>query len=263
MNSSLPLAGREILVTREKQAAQEIADIIRQYGGIPHIVPLISFKPFLDHKESTYIERLKSYDWIIFTSKNGVRFFFQKLEEYNLSLQGFGTRFGAVGEKTHKEMKRYGIHADFIPQLYTGADFAREFLQEFPDAGHVLLSKGNLARDTISSYFLKKNKSIDEWITYETVFPKESEKKLIMLLQQNKLSAVTFTSPSTIRRFMKIINDYDLQDLLNGLSIVCIGPVTKEAADQYGLTVQVVPEKYTVEDMIEDLAQYYISSERD
>jgi uroporphyrinogen-III synthase len=263
MNSSLPLAGREILVTRERITAEGMADIIKQFGGIPRIVPLISFKPFQDENESTYLERLKSYEWIFFTSKNGVHFFFQKLKEHCLSLEGSGIKFAAVGEKTRKAMESCGIQADFVPQLYTGSDFAKEFLQRFPDPGHVLLSKGNLARDTISSYFLERSQPIDEWITYETTFPKDSEERLITLLQLRELSAVTFTSPSTIRRFMKIVKEHHLRDLLNGLSVACIGPVTKEAADSYGLAVQVVPERYTVEDMIQELANHFNSFERE
>ncbi|WP_421380253.1 uroporphyrinogen-III synthase [Bacillus salacetis] len=263
MNPSLPLAGREILVTREKKAAKGMADIIRQYGGIPRIVPLISFKPFQDKNERTYLDKLKSYEWIFFTSKNGVHFFFQKLAELNISLDGSGIKFAAVGEKTQRALEVRGIQVDFVPLYYTGLDFAKEFLDQFPDAGHVLLSKGNLARDTISSYFLERNKLIDEWITYETTFPADSADRLIASLKERALSALTFTSPSTIRRFMKVVNDHHLHDFLSGLAIVCIGPVTKEAAESCGLAVQVAPERYTVEEMIQGLAQYYNSFERE
>lgn len=259
MDSSLPLSGREILVTREEKAAKGIADVIEQYGGIPHIVPLISFRPYKDEKESTYLEKLKSYDWIFFTSKNGVHFFFQKLKEHNLSLAGSTTKFAAVGEKTCRALKSHGIQVDFVPKLYSGFDFAKEFVHSFPQAGRVLLSKGNLAKDTISSYFTERSMPIDEWITYETFFPDDSEKRLSSLLQEKKLSAVTFTSPSTVRGFMKIVNDNGLHEAMSGLAVVCIGPVTREAACKYGLTVQVVPERYTVEDMIDDLANYFIS----
>ncbi|RIW37720.1 uroporphyrinogen-III synthase [Bacillus salacetis] len=257
MEPALPLAGRDILVTREEKAAKGMADIIRQYGGVPHIVPLISFKPFHDKKETTYLERLKSYEWIFFTSKNGVSFFFQKLEEQQLSLKGSQTRFAAVGEKTRQEMKLHGIEADFIPSLYTGADFAAEFLREYPDSGPVLLSKGNLARDTIAACFKDRGKHLDEWITYETCFPKDRAKCLSSLLQKREVSAVTFTSPSTVRRFVKIVNDHQLHDAVNGITVACIGPVTEEAALKNGLTVQVVPERYTVEDMMEGLARYF------
>jgi uroporphyrinogen-III synthase len=259
MISSLPLKGREILVTREEKAAKGMADIIRQYGGVPHIIPLISFRPFQDKNERTYLERLKSYDWIFFTSKNGVRFFFHQLEEHNLSLKKSRIRFAAVGEKTCRELERHGVEVDFIPDFYTGADFAEEFIQKFPEAGPVLLSKGNLARDTIASFFHKRNKMLDEWITYETCFPKESEKSLAALLQEKKVSAATFTSPSTVKRFVKIVNDHRLEEAVKGLTVACIGPVTEQTAVRNGMTVQAVPERYTVEDMVEKLAIHYIS----
>ncbi|WP_409251540.1 uroporphyrinogen-III synthase [Bacillus sp. SCS-153A] len=261
MDFSLPLWGREILVTREEKAAKGLADLIRQYGGIPHIVPLIAFRPYIDDKESTYLERLKSYEWIFFTSKNGVHFFFEKLKKHNLSLEVGNMKFAAVGEKTCKALHNRGIQVDFVPRLYSGLEMAKEFVQRFPGAGRVLLSKGNLARDTISSYFAERSMPIDEWITYETFFPSDSEEKLIALLQQQRISAVTFTSPSTIRGFMKVVNDHGLHDAVKSLSVVCVGPVTKEAAYRNGLTVQVVPERYTVEEMIKDLAKHFISKE--
>ncbi|MGM0844052.1 MAG: uroporphyrinogen-III synthase [Bacillota bacterium] len=257
MNSSLPLAGREILVTREAKAADKMGDIIMKYGGIPRIIPLISFRPYQDEKERTYLEKLKSYEWIFFTSKNGVHFFFEKLKKHRLTLEGTSTKFAVVGEKTSQALQEYGITAEFVPQYYSAVDFSKEFLETVTEAGPVLLSKGNLAKDTIAVRFRERGISIDEWITYETYFPRDSEKRLITLLQERQLAAITFTSPSTVKRFMKVIRDHHLDFILEDLVAACIGPVTKEAADHFGLTVQVVPENYTVEDMIEDLAGYF------
>ncbi|WP_113930189.1 uroporphyrinogen-III synthase [Bacillus sp. P14.5] len=257
MDPSLPLRGREILVTREAKAADIMADTIRKYGGIPQIVPLISFRPFEDEMESTYVDKLKSYDWIFFTSKNGVHFFFDRLKEHHLTLAGSRTKFAAVGEKTCDALKEYGIQADFVPELYSAVNFSEEFLEQVSEVGKVLLSKGNLAKDTIAVRFKEKGITIDEWITYETFFPKDHVRKLITLLQDRELAAITFTSPSTVKRFMKIVREHHLEYALEGLTAACIGPVTKEAADQYGLAVQIVPEKYTVEEMIEGLAGYF------
>lgn len=257
MVSSFPLRGMDILVTREAKAAEVMGDTIKKYGGIPHIVPLISFRPYKDAMEITYLDKLKSYEWIFFTSKNGVHFFFKQLKNHRLTLDGSGTKFAAVGEKTCKALNSYGIQADFVPKFYSAADFSEEFLKKVKVSGPILLSKGNLARDTIAVRLRETGIPIDEWITYETFFPKDHEKKLIALLENRTLAAITFTSPSTVRSFMKIVRENLLEDTLDGLITACIGPVTKEAADQNGLAVQVVPQKYTVEEMIEELAGYF------
>ncbi|TYR76857.1 uroporphyrinogen-III synthase [Rossellomorea vietnamensis] len=257
MVASLPLRGSGILVTREAKNAEGMADTIKKYGGIPHIVPLISFRPYKDDIESTYLEKLKSYEWIFFTSKNGVHFFFEKLKKHRLTLNGSGTKFAAVGEKTCKALNSYGIQADFVPKFYSAADFSEEFLEKVTETGPILLSKGNLARDTIAVRLRGTGITIDEWVTYETFFPKDHEKNLITLLENRELAAITFTSPSTVRSFMKIVRENHLEYSLDGLITACIGPVTKEAADQNGLAVQVVPIKYTVEEMIEELAGYF------
>ncbi|TYS19652.1 uroporphyrinogen-III synthase [Rossellomorea vietnamensis] len=257
MDSSLPLRGMDILVTREAKNAEGMADTIRKFGGIPHIVPLISFRPHKDEMESTYLKKLKSYEWIFFTSKNGVHFFFEKLKNHFITLNGSETKFAAVGEKTCKALNSYGIQADFVPKFYSAADFSGEFLEKVTETGPILLSKGNLAKDTIAVRLRETGITIDEWITYETFFPKDHEKKLIGLLENRALAAITFTSPSTVKSFMKIVRENLLEHTLDSLITACIGPVTKEAADQNGLAVQVIPEKYTVEEMIEGLAGYF------
>lgn len=259
MTSSLPLSGRGILVTREEKAAAGMADLIKQQGGFPHVIPLIAFRPFEDRNEHTYLERLTSYDWVIFTSKNGVHFFFEKLKEKNISLKDSKLKFAAVGKKTCLSLESYNIAVDFVPSSFTAVDFAEEFIQKDHLVSKVLISKGSLASNTISAYLVKRQIQCDEWITYETYFPKGNTDKLITLLQERGLDALTFTSPSTIKRFMAIISEHHLSASLKGLTVVCIGPVTKEAAEQHGLMVGVVPDKYTVEDMIENLGRYYMS----
>ncbi|WP_456273854.1 uroporphyrinogen-III synthase [Bacillus sp. AK031] len=259
MQSSLPLSGRDILVTREEKAAEGMADKIRQYGGIPHIVPLIAFRPHTDQNEHTYLERLTSYEWIFFTSKNGVIFFFEKLKEKNISIEGSRLKFAAVGKKTCETLESFGVKADFVPKTYTGADFAEEFADVMNNVSSVLISKGNLAKATISAYFKEKNIHCDEWITYETYFPQDSSERLAAFLTARKSVILTFTSPSTVRRFMNIITNNGLLEKVKKLTVACIGPVTMKAAEQYGLTVEVVPEKFTVEDMIDQLSDYVVS----
>lgn len=259
MKSSLPLSGREILVTREAKAAEGMADIIRDRGGIPRVVPLIAFRPFKDPEELTYLENLSSYEWIFFTSKNGVNFFFEKLKEYNISLEDYSGKFAAVGRKTCLTLESFGLQADFVPENFTAADFAEEFLEKINTASSVLISKGNLAKDTISAFLFDRDIACDEWITYETYFPIDHETRLIKLLKKKELTALTFTSSSTIKRFMKIVMDNHLLESVKELTVACIGPVTKKTAEGYGLTVDVMPVRYTVEDMIENLSEYFAS----
>jgi uroporphyrinogen-III synthase len=259
MDSSLPLSGRDILVTREEKAAEQMAEKIRQYGGTPHIVPLIAFRANNDRNEHTYIEKLTSYEWIFFTSKNGVTFFFEKLKEKNISIHCCNLKFAAVGKKTCQTLEGYGVKADFVPQTYTGADFAEEFADVMTNVRRVLISKGNLAKDTISSLFKDKNICCDEWVTYETYFPQDSSDRLAAFLTERESAILTFTSPSTVKRFMNIITGKGLLKKVENLTIACIGPVTMKAAEQLGLTVKVVPERFTVDDMIDHLSHYVVS----
>lgn len=259
MSSAAELAGKHVLITRGGEQGERLAGAVAGSGGIPHVVPLIDFRPYDDPNAAVLMKAVEDYDWIVFTSKNGVDYFFRYAHEHRPGIEAVlsSAKLGVVGEKTGAALERYGLKADFMPSLYTAKDYVDEFFGKGLRAERVLIPKGNLARNTIAEGFRSRNISADEWIIYETVYPSSDRAELIRLLKENILDAAIFTSPSTFNHFMSVAKQHNACKQLDRLTVACIGPVTRETVEKEGLTVQVCPDTYTMDALINDLRQYY------
>lgn len=253
--NTLPLKDYRILITRGKEQANLFKASIEQYGGIPIIVPLLDFQlPTNMAEVRAGIRQLSNYDWLILTSQNGVRFFFELVERYGIA--DSLPKIAVIGTKTEKTLLEYGYKADFIPHQFVAESFVEEFMPLVDAGSHVLFAKGNLARTIIADEMNKAGVNCDEIIIYETVLPQESVQKLVYVIQAREVDVIMFTSPSTIHHFMQIVEQYELHPLLESLIIACIGPITKETALQYQLKVDICPSEYTTEAMLQELITY-------
>lgn len=173
MEDRLPLRGKHVLITRGGERGEKFCSDVATAGGIPYMVPLIDFRSHEDLNAPLFIGRLLQYDWIIFTSKNGVDYFFKHIKEKmdQSQLRNSPIQFAVVGEKTREALDRYGFSSRFMPNVYTAEDFAREYFQNELSAKKVLIPKGNLASTTIAESFRSRGMVADEWIVYDTYFP--------------------------------------------------------------------------------------------
>ncbi|KON91193.1 uroporphyrinogen-III synthase [Rossellomorea marisflavi] len=256
MSGGKPLDGVKVLITRGQSGASETASRIQAEGGIPVVVPLLKFEARIDPSEKEWGGSLHTYDWILFTSKNGVHFFLEAMDRMGVSLSTLGVRCAAVGEKTANYCEKRGIPIDFIPTEYTGDAFASEFIQAINGNAKVLVPKGNLARNVISEELNRSGMTCHEWIVYETVLPEESGDILKHVLERKEADIITFTSSSTVHHFMKVVKSHSLGHFIEGVPMACIGPITKETAEQYGLHVKISPKVYTVNEMVEAIKTY-------
>ncbi|MGE8206069.1 uroporphyrinogen-III synthase [Heyndrickxia sp. NPDC080065] len=263
MIDGLPLQGKKILVTRGGEKGNNLASKITEFGGVSFVTPLIDFELNQDLNAATYIEKLDFYDWIIFTSQNGVDFFFKELKRLypGLTPSKIKNHIAAVGSKTKKAIEKYHVYVDFYPKKFSAADFLVQFIEEVPLPNQVLIPKGNLASKTIAEGLEKKKVIVDEWIVYNTFFPKENKEKLVEILQKNDFNYATFTSPSTFHHFMEIVKEYSLQKQISGIEFVTIGAVTKKTVEDYGYSVAVSPEIYTIDSMLDRLCRLTIQEE--
>jgi uroporphyrinogen-III synthase len=262
MGGILPLAGKQILITRGQNQAADFAAKIKSLGGIPHIVPLIAFQHVHDSREEEFLRKLETFDWVIFTSKNGVDFFFQILSERDVNPQKrIAAKFAVVGAKTEQALKKHGFQADFIPDQYTADEFVRCIQNGRFRAERALIPKGNLSKESIARALRSSGASAEEWVVYATIFPKESEEKLVSLLNQDILDVACFTSPSTVRHFMKVVDKHQLKQHLSRLIFASIGPVTCKELKKYCLPVHISPKEYTIDALIEEICVFYQKEE--
>ncbi|MFC7783087.1 MULTISPECIES: uroporphyrinogen-III synthase [unclassified Rossellomorea] len=256
MKGKGPLENIKVLITRGSEGSSETAALIEKEGGVPVVVPLLHFQPHEDKWEVNLHSTIHTYEWIIFTSTNGVRFFLQALNRLRLDLSSFSGKFAAVGSKTEQYCKKYGIPVSFVPEHFTGDDFAEEFISKVKPSGDVLIPKGNLARNVIASVLTSAGVSCEEWIVYETVLPKGSIGQLKDIIKEEDPDIITFTSSSTVHHFMKVVNQYTLHDEIRDIPIACIGPITKNTAEKYGLHVKICPSIYTVNEMVNEMKEF-------
>lgn len=259
MTSTLSLHGERVLITREEQQAVRMKQLVELNGGISVVVPLLSFRAVSSTPElQSVIQKLYTYDWLIFTSQNTVAFF---LELVGLLDYSRLPKVAAVGEKTKQFLIEKGFTVEFVPTKFVAETFVEEFLPLLNPATRVLLPKGNLARDVIAPALRKVDVFIDDITVYETCMPEKSRPILASLLRNKEFDAITFTSPSTVEHFMKIVHEEGLEGEITECIVACIGPIARNKAETLGLTVHVMPEIYTVDEMINCLMKYV--SDRD
>ncbi|MBT2693072.1 uroporphyrinogen-III synthase [Bacillus sp. ISL-55] len=248
-----PLQNKTVMIPRGKAHAKSFSDLVKRNGGIPVEIPLIAFKPVkASEKLLKTLANLHTYDWIIFTSNVTVETFYSFLKKGQALLP----KIAVIGEKTKEVLVDMGETVDFVPEEYVAEGFVDEFLPHVKQGERILIPKGNLARDYISAALKEKGAIVNEVIIYETYLPEESRDKLVKMLKEESLDILTFTSPSTIDHFMKIVEDHNLDGKLEHCIVACIGPVSKRKAEQRGLKVHAMPEKYTVEEMLNSIAKY-------
>ncbi|MBB5354718.1 uroporphyrinogen-III synthase [Anoxybacillus mongoliensis] len=243
-----------MLVTREKAQAKALSQTLERYGAIPIELPLIRIGR-AKQVDQHLLHEWHTFDWIIFTSQNGVKYFFELIGEINPPTW---PKVAAVGEKTAKALQKRNVVVDLIPNDFVAESLAETLQPLLSTDTRVLLVKGNLARDTLREQ-LSNMADVTDWVVYETTYNEEAKPQLIHFLQQRMIDAITFTSSSTVHSFAQAIAGENVD--LSFVTIACIGPITKQTALDLGISVHVCPHTYTIDAMIEELNQYFTRGE--
>lgn len=256
----LPLKGKHVLITRGGEQGEKFCTDVANAGGVPYMIPMIDFRSYDDFNESYYLKRILTYDWIIFTSQNGVHYFFKKIRDNmdESTLLKAHIQFAVVGEKTQEALNRYHIPSKFMPHVYTAEDFAQEFfMNEDIQAERVLIPKGNLASTTVADSFRSRQIVADEWIIYETYYPTVATEQLIKVLKREILDVAAFTSPSTFNHFHRIVVGHRLNKYTERLFMAAIGKVTKRTIEQAGYQVAICPTIFTIDHLFHEICSYF------
>ena len=251
--ASGPLAGKTVLVTRGKEQAKAFSEKLREAGAIPIEIPLIAISPS-PHREE--IERcahqLSDYDWLVFTSANGVRFFFPFVNKETPL-----PKVVVVGKKTAAALKAHGVSPAVVPDEFVAEGVIEALKPLVKPRDRVLLVKGNLARTVLRDALVDMGADVTDLIVYETSMNEAGKEQLLYLLREKKLDVMTFTSSSIVQSFMRMMEGEDIASLLAGCAIACIGPITKETAEKAGLSVHICPNEYTIDAMIKEMEIYF------
>lgn len=253
----MTLSGKNILVTRASHQAQEFVRLIEQSGANAILFPTIEITPPLSwEKCDTAIDGLYMYDGLIFTSRNGAEFFFQRYSERGEDTAILkAKKIFAVGEKTKQTVEQQGLKVTVMPEKFTSSDLAKAIEQEDLHGKSFLFPRGNLGKDILQDNLKLLGAHVDAVTVYQTEPPKQQDVDNIKkMLFNEKIDIITFTSPSTFKNFIELFTNDERKFINQKSAIAVIGPVTAEAIEKAGLEVDVIAKESTVESLLRTIA---------
>jgi uroporphyrinogen III methyltransferase/synthase len=254
-----PLFGTTVLVTRPQEQASEFADLLTAYGASVLPFPTIAIVPPSDWTSmDRAIGELGRYDWIIFTSVNGVRYFMERLDAAGRDTRALdGARLCAIGPRTAEALAAARLKVDLLPSRYQAEGVLEAFQQEKLIGKRVLIPRAEVARDLLPDELRARGAEVIVAVAYRTVRPEGDLAALKETLRQGRVGVVAFTSSSTVKNYIECFTNVAEARMLTEKTVVaCIGPITAQTAEAMGLTVGIQAAANTVPALAEAIAEY-------
>lgn len=247
-----PLFGCRVLVTRSREQASALSRAVEELGGRAVEFSTISIA---DPEDFGPLDRAVAgaagYRWIIFTSVNGVKYFFDRLFKSGGDIRDLkGVNICAIGPKTRDSLAGYGIRVEYVPQEYRAEEIVAGIRGRISPGDPVLLPRADIARKDLAALLVQEGARVDEVVAYRTVAGEGRREEVGRMLRDGGIDVVTFTSSSTVKNFVSMLGE-DVLPLPEGVRVACIGPVTAETARRMGLPVHIEAERYTIEGLLE------------
>jgi uroporphyrinogen III methyltransferase/synthase len=251
------LVGKSILVTRSREQASALSRLLTERGAIPVELPTIEFMPPTDQGPvEAAIGRLADYEWAIFTSVNGVRFFGELLQVRGIEATALHRlHLAAIGPATAAALATLGLNVELVPSTYIAEAVVKEFRRVDLRGKRVLLPRALEARDVLAEGLTAQGAFVDVVPVYQTVVAQNGIAARDTV-RGGALTAVTFTSSSTVRNLATLLGEDAVQQLV-GIKIATIGPVTSQTARDLGLTVHVEASEHTIPGLVTALERYF------
>src|SRR5499426_2244034 len=251
-DATRPLLGRRVIVTRAAKQSGEMTRALEALGAEVISCPTIEIKePSSWDQLDRALIHLSWYDWLAFTSANGVEYFLGRMDALGHGRVELEThRICAVGSKTAERLESENIVVDLTPERFTAEDLARDFIKRFGFhqrlyGTRMLLPASRTTRDVIRPAMEKIGVYVEVVEAYQTVTPAAKGENVARLLRDAEADYIVFTSPSTVDNLAAILETDQLAQHLASTRVSCIGPVTAESARSHGLTVHIQPEEHT------------------
>lgn len=241
-----------VVLTRESGKNASFAGRLKMLGFNTLSYPCIVTKSNLSTKKlRTYIDMIEQYDFIIFTSSNGVKFFMKEIRKTDRKiLQTIS--IVTIGAETAKTAERYGLSISYMPAVFTSSELVK-VLGEIHSL-HILLPRSQIARRELKLRLERKGAFVTDMPVYKTELISKPNKKFMTLLKREALACITFTSPSTVDGLLKSICGYMHKEVFL-LPVISIGPVTTAKLREYGFSTIYTADTYTVDGMIDKIKQ--------
>ncbi len=256
-----PLFGRRILVTRARNQASDFLAALSAMGAQCIEFPTIEIVPPASWEAlDRAIAVLQDYQWLLFTSVNGVKFFFERLAFLGRDVRDLkGIKVGAIGPKTAQAVQEIGIRPDLVPDEYRAEAVVEALRKHLSKPSRILLPRAARAREVLPAELVKMGAEVDVIEAYQTVKPDTAKEGIIKMLEKNEIHMVTFTSSSTVGNYVEMFEP-DVDRLLRWMkhvTVACIGPVTAQTAKEKGFKIGLVAEDYTIEGLTRAIVDFF------
>lgn len=260
-----PLFGKRVLMTRAKEQAGELAARLVGYGAEPVEAPTILIESPIDWTPvDRAISSIATYDWIIFTSVNGVDRFMRRVLSKGLDARALaGRRLCCIGPRTAQELEKFGVKADVVPTEYQAEGVLEVLKQHDLKRLRILIPRAEVAREILPDELRAAGAHVDVTPVYRTVIPAQAGTGWHQELLDHRIQVVTFTSSSTVHNFVAMLGGKDaVRPLVQSVAIAAIGPITAKTIHEYGLTVSIMPGENTIPALVDAIAQHYGSRQQ-
>jgi uroporphyrinogen-III synthase len=249
---SLPLFGQRILVTRTISQAPVMSRALRELGAEPVELPAIDIIPNpFPEQTARAVEDLPTYDWVIFTSTNGVEVFMDAVKQAGYDARRFGNaRIATIGTATAERLKRHFLQADFVPDEFVAEGLIDGLRQFGVENRRILIPRAEVARTALPDGLRESGATVDVVPVYRTI-PGTPDPVVLDRIDAGEIDTVTFTSSSTVTNLVDMLDGN--AGRLTHAQIACIGPITAATAREHGLDVAIVPEEYSIPGLIDAL----------
>ncbi|HET8917724.1 MAG TPA: uroporphyrinogen-III synthase [Candidatus Binatia bacterium] len=236
-----------------------MAQRIESLGGEVVEFPTIEIRPPESYGPlDQAINQIESYDWLIFTSVNGVERFLNRFEKLGKNLANLaGIEVGAIGPETARRLTAAQIEPTLVPKQYQAEGILDELISETVLGKRILIPRAAKARDILPETLRRWGARVDVVEAYQTVLPQVDVSALCRLLREGTIDMITFTSSSTATNFSVMLRDQDLPRLLSRAVIACIGPITKKTVEDLGMRPEIVSEEFTIPGLVRAMVDYF------
>jgi uroporphyrinogen III methyltransferase/synthase len=250
-----PLFGKRIVVTRTRAQAGALSDQLRGLGADVIELPTIRIEPPTDLRAfAELVQDAHSYDWIVFTSPNGVTAFFDLFYKlYDDAREIGAARIAAIGPATTQRLKEFHMHVDLQPEEFVAEAIVREFRKEGGlENLRVLLARAEKARDLLPRELSALGAIVDEGFAYRTVPETRDDTGARRRLLEEGADLITFTSSSTVENFLALELPWPAK-----MQVASIGPITSKTARDRGLEVAIEARRHDIPGLVDAIRKFF------
>jgi uroporphyrinogen III methyltransferase/synthase len=254
-----PLRGKRIVVTRARAQASDLVRQLSDLGAECLEHPTITVVPPDDWSRlDLALDHIAAYDWLVFTSVNGVAFFFQRLFSRGRDVRILGgVSTAAIGPATAAKLREFGLTCDIVPENYRAESVVAAFEKQGVAGRKILLPRAAEARPILPEQLSKMGAAVDDIPVYHTRAAAGNAERLVAQLETGAVDMITFTSSSTARNFKALLPRDRFDDLMRNVTIASIGPITSDTARKLGFDVHLTADTFTIPGLVAAIVGHY------